>query len=135
MDETTESTPGLLLTLSEEECWLLAGTVPVGRLAWTGPLGPTVVPVNFTLDGTNVTVRTAAYSALARECDDSPVAFEIDQIDPDTHSGWSVLMRGWAHIDFRDPGGTSPEVWASGTRALHVSVDVTQISGRKITPS
>jgi uncharacterized protein len=135
MDETITTTPGLLRDLTEAECWQLAGTVPVGRLAWTGPLGPTIVPVNFNLDGTTVQVRTAAYSALARECDDSAVAFEVDLIDPATRSGWSVVMRGWAHLDFRNTDEPTPDVWASGSRALHVSVDVTHVTGRTIAPS
>ena len=55
-----------------------------GRLAWAGPQGPTVIPVNFVVDRRpRCSVRTAAYSALARECDDSPVAFEVDQFDAD----------------------------------------------------
>ena len=39
-------------------------------------------------------VRTTAYSEVARECDDSPVAFEVDDVEESTQSGWSVLMRG-----------------------------------------
>ena len=52
---------------------------PVGRLAWQSPDGPTVVPVNFVVDGHSVRIRTAAYSAMARECDDSAVAFQVAQ--------------------------------------------------------
>ena len=63
----TEPEPGSghLLDLTVDECWELAASQPVGRLAWTGPSGPTVIPVNFAVDGRLVHVRTAAYSALA----------------------------------------------------------------------
>ena len=50
-------------------------------------------------------IRTAAYSEPARECDDSPVAFEVDDLDEAERSGWSVLMRGRAHLDFAAPAG------------------------------
>ena len=118
---------GPLVDLAADECWELAASRPVGRLAWTGAHGrPTVIPVNFTVDGRSVHVRTAAYSAAARECDDSPVAFEIDNFDEAERSGWSVLMRGHAHLDFAAPepadrrprclGGRHTEPPAAGRR-------------------
>ena len=78
-------------------------------------------PVNFTVDGRSVHIRTAAYSAAARECDDSPVAFEIDMFDEAERSGWSVLMRGHAHLDFGSRAGVDePDVWPAGTRHLQL---------------
>ena len=124
---------GRLVDLEADECWALATSQPVGRLAWTGPDGPTVVPVNFEVTGRRVHVRTAAYSALARECDDSLVAFEVDAFDTDTRSGWSVLMRGRAHLDYGGADGSDePDVWPGGSHALHVSIDVEKVSGRRV---
>ena len=106
--QSESPTRGRLVDLSPDECWELAGSRPVGRLAWTGPHGrPAIVPVNFTVDGRNVHIRTAAYSEAARECDDSPVAFEVDTFDEAARSGWSVLMRGHAHLDFGRSGRRS----------------------------
>jgi hypothetical protein len=119
--------------LTEDECWALVASQEVGRIAWSGPGGVTVIPVNFTVDGLAVHLRTAAYSALARECDDSPVAFQVDALDPGDHSGWSVLLHGHAHIDFRGPGPTDPpDVWASGSRSLNLRVVVDRLSGRRL---
>lgn len=124
---------GRLVDIGTDECWALAASQPVGRLAWTGAEGPTVVPVNFEVSGRRVHVRTAAYSALARECDDSVVAFEVDDFDQVTRSGWSVLMRGHAHLEFGSADGSDdPDVWPSGARGLRVTVDVDQISGRRV---
>ena len=127
---------GRLFELSPDECWERAGSRPVGRLAWTGPHGrPTVIPVNFTVVDGSVHIRTAAYSQAARECDDSPVAFEIDTFDEAERSGWSVLMRGHAHLDFASPPGDhDPEVWADGTRTLQLRIEVEEITGRQIHP-
>jgi hypothetical protein len=70
---------------------------------------------------------------VARECDDSSVAFEVDDFDPATRSGWSVLMRGRAHIDYgAAPDGGEPDVWPAGARALRVVLDVDEISGRRV---
>ena len=112
----------------------LAASRPVGRLAWTGPQGPTVVPVNFVVTGGRVHIRTAAYSALARECDDSAVAFEVDQFDAEHRSGWSVLMRGTRAPRVRRlrRRRTRPDVWPTGVRGLQVTVDVEEISGRRV---
>jgi hypothetical protein len=105
----------------------------VGRLAWTGPQGLSVVPVNFVVTGRRVHVRTAAYTALARECDDSIVAFEVDEFDADHRSGWSVLMRGRAHVDHGGSDGSDePDVWPTGIHGLQVRVDVDEVTGRRV---
>jgi uncharacterized protein len=122
----------LLTDLDEAECYRLAATEPVGRLAWTGPDGPSVVPVNFTLDEGSIHIRTAAYSALARECDDSRVAFEIDAYDPDSRLGWSVVMVGHATVGFVTPGAPAPDVWPVGSKAAQLTVEVNKVTGRRL---
>ncbi len=123
----------LLHELAETACWELIASEVVGRLAWTGGEGLTVVPVNYALDGRSILVRTTAYSAIARECDDSPVAFEVDRYDPIARTGWSVLVRAHAHVDFDDDDGASEvDVWPSGIRSLHVRVEPDQITGRRL---
>jgi uncharacterized protein len=129
-----ESLPRVI-DLDSDECWTLAATRPVGRLAWTGPHGPTVIPVNFAVTGAEVLVRTTAYSELARECDDSPVAFEVDDVDASARSGWSVLMRGRGHLEPVPPGEAGPDVWPPGPRSLQLRIDVTEVTGRRLTPS
>ena len=128
MDTTTDR---FLANLDEAECYRLAATEPVGRLVWTGP-GPAVVPVNFTLGDGVVHVRTAAYTALARECDDSRVAFEVDAYDADSRIGWSVVMAGRATIDFVRPGDSSPEAWPVGSKAVRLTVEVDKATGRRL---
>jgi nitroimidazol reductase NimA-like FMN-containing flavoprotein (pyridoxamine 5'-phosphate oxidase superfamily) len=123
---------GQLIDLTPDECWTLAASMPVGRLAWCRPDGPTVVPVNFIVADGRVHVRTAAYSAQARECDDSRVAFEVDEFDAETRTGWSVLLRGRAHLEFAS-APTRPEVWPAGARALLLTIDVDETTGRRVT--
>ena len=124
---------GQLYDLTADECWRLAASAPVGRLAWCGPQGPTVVPVNFLVAEGRVQVRTAAYSAQARECDDSPVAFEVDRFDAGERAGWSVVMRGRAHLQFGGPSdGEQPDVWPAGARGLLLTIEVDEISGRRV---
>jgi nitroimidazol reductase NimA-like FMN-containing flavoprotein (pyridoxamine 5'-phosphate oxidase superfamily) len=121
------------MDIAPDECWALASGQPVGRLAWSGAHGPTVIPVNFTVNGAEVLVRTTAHSEVARECDDSAVAFEVDHVDASTRSGWSVLMRGRAHLEYGASGDTDPDVWMPGPRSLRLRVEVLEVTGRRIT--
>jgi hypothetical protein len=127
-----DSSDRLLTDLDEAECYRLAATEPVGRLVWTGSQGPSVVPVNFTLEHGTVRIRTAAYSALAQECDDSRVAFEVDAYDPDSRLGWSVIMTGRAAVGFVQPGVPAPDAWPIGAKAVQLTITVDKVTGRRL---
>jgi nitroimidazol reductase NimA-like FMN-containing flavoprotein (pyridoxamine 5'-phosphate oxidase superfamily) len=86
-----------LLVLSREECLQRLRTASVGRVATTHRAMPAILPVNYTLLDDSVCFRTEPGGILARACDDAVVAFEIDDIAPDGHSGWSVMVVGTAH--------------------------------------
>jgi hypothetical protein len=130
---------GRLVELLPDECWTLLETGPVGRLAWAGAGGPTVLPVNFTVANRRIVFRTSPYSSVARECDDLAVAFEVDDVDPFTRSGWSVLVRGTARLAYDEtlvPAESKDlEVWAEGRRALHVVIEPRELTGRRLLPS
>jgi len=122
-----------LTELTVEECWQLVATHPIGRLAWAGRSGVTVVPVNFTVEGQTVHLRTASYSGIARETNGQSVAFEVDSLDQDAHTGWSVLMRGRASLIHDLPAhADNPEPWSSERRPLLVEIDVAEITGRRL---
>ena len=127
-----DSRDRLIIDLDEAECYRLAATERVGRLAWTGSSGPTIIPVNFTLTDGAVHVRTAAYSAIARECDDSRVAFEVDDFDAETRIGWSVVLVGRASLGFVPLGAPAPEVWPVGSKAAELTIEVDGVTGRRL---
>ena len=129
----SESTPDVrLVDLTPAECWDLAASRPVGRLAWNGPHGPTVIPVNFSVDGQSVVLRTSAYTAAAQEAEDGPVAFQVDSFDSEAHTGWSVLMRGRAHRETVDSDHADPQPWVPGPRTLRLRIEVDEITGRAL---
>ncbi|CAI9407652.1 pyridoxamine 5'-phosphate oxidase family protein [Nocardioides sp. T2.26MG-1] len=132
MDKTAR---GQLVDLPADECWQLLTTTPVGRIAWTTSTGPEVIPVNFAVDGRTIKIRTAAYSAMVQKADAERVAFQVDRIDEDTHTGWSVLARGRAEVRYGDPEEpTGPEPWVRGPRSATVVIDVDEITGRWLNP-
>jgi len=125
--------------LTTEECVTLLGRESVGRLAFVDPDGPIAVPVNFGLAGDRVLFRLEHDSHL-RAAIGPPVAFEVDHTDPDTGSGWSVLVRGTAEeveLDrlpelLRLMAGP-PRPWAEGVHNVWVSITPRKVTGRRLT--
>lgn len=125
--------------LSREECVRLLGTQQVGRLAFVSDGCPDVLPVNYVLDGDAVLFATASGTKLWAATR-SPVAFEIDAVDPATRSGWSVVIHGLAQEitamdtcelhERLDRLAVSP--WPGGERPNLVRLPATAISGRRV---
>jgi nitroimidazol reductase NimA-like FMN-containing flavoprotein (pyridoxamine 5'-phosphate oxidase superfamily) len=128
---------GQLKELSQEECHERLAQQQVGRVAYCDEEGPVVVPVNYTWDGDGVLLRVSPHTTLARALRSAPAAFEVDEFDEYTQSGWSVLVRGHAeYVDAADhpvPERLLP--WAAGQRGLHVRIPAREITGRRIVPS
>lgn len=82
--------------LSERECWELLGSASVGRLVTRVGETVEVAPINYVVDGGSLVFRTAAGNKLAELTSDPRVVFETDAYDMD--GGWSVVVRGVAHV-------------------------------------
>ncbi len=125
-----------LIELGEDECWTLATRQQLGRIAWSSGSGPVALPVNFVVHERGVWIRTSASSSLVREVDDIPVAFETDEIDPATHLGWSVLLRGAAEVKYRHEEipveVREHESWPAGNRPLWVHIRPREVTGRRL---
>jgi nitroimidazol reductase NimA-like FMN-containing flavoprotein (pyridoxamine 5'-phosphate oxidase superfamily) len=130
---------GRLVELPRDEAERLLGSHAVGRVAWNGPTSPTVLPVNFVVVDSEIWFRTTAHSSLSKEIDDLPVSFQVDDIDEFTRSGWSVLVRGTAHVVYdaaRLPRTWEGiETWPAGSHALHVVIRPKDITARRLLPS
>jgi uncharacterized protein len=125
-----------LRPLSRSECETLLASAPVGRLVFTEGALPAVRPVNFVLYRGDVIVRTSRDGAIARLNNDV-VAFEVDDIDPATRTGWSVVVVGKSEpvTDIDDLVVLSDPVhrpWPSGDRGHFLRVRAEIVSGRRI---
>jgi hypothetical protein len=120
--------------LDREECFELLASRPVGRVAYTGPGGPVVLPVNHVLDGEDILFRTSPHTELGRTMISAPVAFQVDDFDEFNQAGWSVLVRGSAEYDDSDTlyPEDRPGPWAEGTRNLVVRVRPRLVTGRRL---
>ncbi len=122
--------------LAVDECLRLVQTSKLGRLAVSIDAQPLVFPVNFTLDGNVVVVRTDESTALyaARG---SLVAFECDDIDAMYHTGWSVLVKGRA-LEVLDPRELARlqhlplSPWCPGPKPVLLRISPHTITGRRI---
>ena len=86
----------LLETLSRTECDELLGRSTYGRVVYTDRAMPACTPVNYAIDAGSVVFRTVLGSRLAGATDHHVVAFQVDEIDPVTGSGFTVLVTGSA---------------------------------------
>jgi hypothetical protein len=126
-----------LEVLSPPDCLALAATVPIGRIVFSDQALPAVQPVNFLLDGGCVIFRTGEGTKLAAVLRDTIVAFEIDDYDAGTESGWSVTVVGRAEsvIDTVEAARLAQlplRTWAHGNRDRFIRVHPEYISGRRI---
>ena len=126
-----------LTVLSREECLRLLSTATVGRLGITSQALPTVLPVNFRLTDAGVVFSTGRGSKLEAATRGTVVAFEADEIDRTTHTGWSVVVTGMAR-EVTDAGEleavrTLPLAhWGVGAVERYVCVSLELVSGRRI---
>ncbi|WP_371582983.1 pyridoxamine 5'-phosphate oxidase family protein [Streptomyces sp. NBC_01314] len=124
--------------LERQECLRLLAKVPVGRVVHTRQALPAVLPVNFGLDEDgSVLLRTSAVSELVRAIDGTVVAFEADEVDAATHSGWSVVVTGSAAV-VTDPAEqerlarTGPRSWVPSPEEVFVRIEPELVTGREL---
>jgi uncharacterized protein len=89
------------------------------------------------VDGEGIVIRTASGSRLFGATRDAVVAFEVDEIDADTHSGWNVTVIGHAHA-VRDPAEKKVlsalplRPWAPGQRDEFLRIPLDLVTGRRL---
>jgi nitroimidazol reductase NimA-like FMN-containing flavoprotein (pyridoxamine 5'-phosphate oxidase superfamily) len=129
-----------LEVLDRAECLRLLDGRLIGRLGLTVGALPTVLPVNYRLVGDRVLFRTSVGTKLQAATTNAVVAFEVDDMDPLWHTGWSVVVTGVAR-EVTDPDELAvlehaniPRWVPTGeTRIVEVSTEM--VTGRRITPT
>jgi nitroimidazol reductase NimA-like FMN-containing flavoprotein (pyridoxamine 5'-phosphate oxidase superfamily) len=124
--------------LSSDECKeLLRGEV-AGRIGFVDAGQPIILPVNYAFVADSILFRTSAGSKLDVARRSAQVAFEIDEWDADSRSGWSVLAKGRADeitddwfVALSERFGVEP--WADSIPRDHwVRISIDELSGRWI---
>jgi len=126
---TVKLTPG--------ECRRLIAPGGIGRIGFTTPSGPVVLPVNFAVVADSVVIRTGKGTLIQGHSYDK-VAFEVDHLDEAMRQGWSVLVTGQAHQvlqpselrHLQEVAAVWP--WPGGEHEVYVRVVPARITGRRI---
>jgi Pyridoxamine 5'-phosphate oxidase len=127
--------------LDEAECLRLISPGGVGRLAYSGPSGVAVLPVNYKLHEGSIVFRTAQDSPTCEDLRtgiqgaEYKVSFEIDDLGTRAHVGWFVFIQGAAHhVDSEDELASTAGVgpWASTAREHFVRITPAHITGRRL---
>lgn len=129
-----------LSELSQEECVTLISPGGIGRVAFSGSYGPTVLPVNYRFHDGSIVFRTRAGGAMDEDLRtgiedlEIMIAFQVDRIDEDEHEGWSVLIQGPAHhVSASELPEAVVTPWAGGERDHYVRITPHRITGRRVT--
>ena len=124
---------GHFTRLSGDECGHLLRSHSVGRVSWVSSTGIQVLPVSYAASGGRIYFRTSPDSVLGELVGPIDVAFEVDDVDVTTATGWSVLVQGVARAHDDSAGDLRvPEAWAPGDRALTVVITPSACTGRAV---
>ena len=125
-----------LTALSRRDCVALLGGKQVGRAVFTERALPAVVPVTFAIHDDAVVMCTASDTRLASAASRGVLAFQVDDIDPSTRSGWSVVVVGVAEL-VNDPVKQAGirvvlQPWAPGQNDVFIRLPLKVVTGRCI---
>jgi uncharacterized protein len=118
-------------------CWELVDASAVGRVGVLNDSAPEIYPVNHVVDRQTIVFRTDPGSKLRGLLRSPAVCFEVDGVDPDAATGWSVLVKGRAE-QIRDPAELRAVArlplrpWSLGDKAHWIRIMPAEITGRRI---
>jgi uncharacterized protein len=129
-----------LMELDKAECLRLLAEKMIGRIVFTDSALPAAQPVTYLLDGAEVVFRTGAGSKLTAATRGAVVAFQVDEIDTSTRTGWTVLGVGEAY-EVRVPRRLAeldermPAPWPPNRTAHTIAIPLQRLTGRQLVPA
>jgi len=126
-----------MIELSLAECREYLDRGGVGRLAFVTPKGLRIVPLNYATNANAIVFRTVPDSELGTYGEGVEAVFEIDEIDHESESGWSVVAFGRlerpsdADEVWDIHGWRNPTPW-SGHRNFHMKLRWSTLTGRRV---
>lgn len=134
------SGPATIEVLPIETCWALLRAATVARVVHVLDGRPHVSVVNLVVEDDDVLVRSSRgsrlHAALAQP--GAEVAIEVDQIDEQARTGWSVVAHGVMSpitnlVETARLDRTHPPSWLLGDHGgTWLRVHVSEMSGRRL---
>jgi hypothetical protein len=110
--------------------------VPVGRIIYTRNALPAAELVNFAMDRGDIVIRTGCGGRLAAAAN-TVVAFEADDVDYASYTGWSVTVVGRSQ-EVTDAGEVARlreigiGTWAPGERDQFIRITPEIVTGCRL---
>ena len=82
--------------LSPDECRALLRAGSIGRVAVSIDALPAIFPVRYRLEDDDILIHSARTGPAAVSVADAVIAFQADDFDAESATGWSVLVVGRA---------------------------------------
>nr|WP_276514559.1 pyridoxamine 5'-phosphate oxidase family protein [Nocardia huaxiensis] len=129
-----------VVELDWDESMRLLAAVPFGRVVFTQDALPAIRPVYHLIDeGQIIVVRnrlTARFTTVTDDRTNVVVAFEADDIDPVSHTGWSVVATGFAR-PVTDPDRIAHyerllDPWVAGHLDSVIAIEPSIVTGLRL---
>jgi nitroimidazol reductase NimA-like FMN-containing flavoprotein (pyridoxamine 5'-phosphate oxidase superfamily) len=110
----------------------------LGRVAWQAADLQQILPVTYAMHQGLVYFRTTPDGILSELAQPTRVALEVDELDQQTRSGWSIVLHGRTSAvsepdALADPWAADSLVpWARGNRTLFICIRPDRVSGRVV---
>jgi uncharacterized protein len=131
-----DSTERRFEPIGRQQCLDLMESHHLGRIAWQAADLPQILPITYAMHQGSVYFRTLPDGLLAELAKPTSVALEVDELDQQTRSGWSIVLHGHTSA-VREPdeladlwASDSLVPWASGNRTLFIRVRPDTVAGR-----
>lgn len=126
-----------LEVLADGECMRLLESKSIGRVGVSIGALPAIFPVHYAMSGGAIYFLAGDGTKFSAALRGAAVAFQVDEVDPRRHDGWSVLAIGQA--EEVDPASAAELLsrlplgpWVPGARHHLVTIRPDFLSGRRI---
>lgn len=122
--------------IGRQQCLELIESHHLGRIAWQAADLPMILPITYAMHQGSVYFRTLPDGLLAELAQPTSVALEVDELDQQTRSGWSIVLHGHSSAVLEPDElaalwvSDSLVPWASGNRTLFIRIRPDRIAGR-----
>ena len=97
--------------IGRQQCLDLIESHHLGRIAWQAADLPQILPITYAMHQGSVYFRTLPDGLLAELAQQTSVALEVDELDQQTRSGWSIVLHG--HTSAVSEPDELADLWAS----------------------
>jgi len=130
-----------MMAIERDECLELLASRRVGRVAVNldDAAQPVVRPVHFAFDpvSQSIVFRSVPGTKLYALTHSTHAAFEVDAVDPDQHTGWSVVVHGVSEavrdpVEIRRLERLADDDWFAESGAQWIRIRARTVTGRRL---